>query len=69
MDASLEKEISKYAVPTIGNRPKLMNDNNVKSIYFRETPTVIFINRSNRENGNIQKESLDTLIYRFQIQC
>ena len=34
--------LQKYSNHAIGNRPKAVNDNNVKSIYFRETPTVIF---------------------------
>ena len=36
-----------YSVSVVGNRPKVVNDTNIKSIYFRETPTVIFINKSN----------------------
>lgn len=35
-------ELGKYSVKAIGNRPKSANDNTVKGIYFRETPTVIF---------------------------
>lgn len=41
-------KISDYAVSVIGNRPKVVNDTSVKSIYFRKTPTVIFINKSNQ---------------------
>jgi hypothetical protein len=26
----------------VGSRPKSINDSNVKSIYFRETPAVVF---------------------------
>jgi hypothetical protein len=26
----------------IGSRPKVVNDNNIKSIYFRETPGIIY---------------------------
>ena len=28
----------------IGNRPKAVNDKDVKAIYFRETPGVLFLN-------------------------
>ena len=35
-------ELMKYSNRAIGNRPKAVNDNNVKAIYFRETPNVIF---------------------------
>jgi hypothetical protein len=35
--------ISDYATYEIGNRPKAVNDTNIKSIYFKETPTVMYI--------------------------
>ena len=38
-----ESELQKYGNHIIGNRPKAINDTQVKSIYFRETPTVIFV--------------------------
>lgn len=44
-------DLSKYSVQAIGNRPKAVNDNNVKSIYFRETPTIIFIDPDKEEAG------------------
>ena len=34
--------LSQYDVKNIGARPKAINDSNVKSIYFRETPNVIY---------------------------
>lgn len=36
-------ELSEYSVSSVGDRPKAVNDNNVKAIYFRETPGVIFV--------------------------
>lgn len=36
-------ELQKFGCHSIGNRPKGINDNQVKAIYFRETPTVIFV--------------------------
>ena len=35
-------ELSQYSVRAIGARTKAVNENTVKSIYFRETPPVIF---------------------------
>ena len=35
-------ELAKYSVSNIGNRPKAIQDTNIKSIYFRETPQVVF---------------------------
>lgn len=39
----VQGELSQYSVKNIGIRPKAINDTNVKSIYFRETPDVIFV--------------------------
>lgn len=36
-------ELSQYSVSSIGDRPKAVNDKDVKAIYFRETPGVIFV--------------------------
>lgn len=36
-------DMGKYAVSAIGNRSKAINDDNVKAIYFEETPTVLFL--------------------------
>ena len=36
-------EISNCAVPLIGSRTKVVNDNDVKTIYYRDIPQVIFI--------------------------
>ena len=37
-----EGNINKYNVKNIGIRTKAINDSSIKSIYFRETPTVIY---------------------------
>ena len=39
---NLSSDLSQYDVKNIGARPKAINDTNVKSIYFRETPNVIY---------------------------
>ena len=36
-------DLYKYSVKEIGSRPKAINDSNVKSIYYRDVPNVIFI--------------------------
>lgn len=38
-----EGEIESYSVKRIGDRPKAVNDKDVKAIYFRETPGVLFL--------------------------
>lgn len=35
-------ELSQFNVQNVGRRPKVVNDSNVKSIYFRDTPDIIF---------------------------
>ena len=37
-------DIFKYSAKTVGNRPKAVNDEKVKAIYYRDTPSVIFVN-------------------------
>jgi hypothetical protein len=44
MDA--DGEMGKYAVSAIGNRPKAINDDKVKAIYFEQTPTVLFLTKN-----------------------
>ena len=39
----VEGELSQYSVKNVGPRTKAINDTNVKSIYFRETPSVVFV--------------------------
>jgi hypothetical protein len=36
-------DLDKYSVQNVGIRPKAENDTNVKAIYFRDTPNVIFV--------------------------
>lgn len=46
-----DSELSKYAISAIGDRPKVINDTNIKSIIYREIPNVLFL----------KKEDYDTL--------
>lgn len=39
-------ELNQFSCKAVGCRPKAVNDNNVKSIYFRETPNIIFASPS-----------------------
>ena len=49
-------ELQQFSVKVIGNRPKVVNDKDVKSIYFRETPSVIYLN-PNEELSEKEEES------------
>lgn len=42
-------ELSKYSVRAIGQRPKNVNNSNVRAIYYRGVPNLIFINRDDEE--------------------
>ena len=63
-----ETDISKFGVRNVGLRTKAVNDNNVKSIYFRETPQIVFTDGSDNPalmTGykfiQIPKEMIDTM--------
>ena len=47
-----ESELGKYKVCKVGDRAKAANDTNIKSIYFRDVPTVIFVD----QNSDIAEE-------------
>lgn len=38
-----DSELAQFSVPAVGSRPKSVNDSKVTSIYFKETPSIIFI--------------------------
>lgn len=37
-----EGEISQYSIPAIGDRAKVVNDKSIKSVYFKDTPLIIY---------------------------
>ena len=43
-------ELQNFNVQSVGSRSKAINDTSIKSIYFRETPTVIFTDNITEEN-------------------
>ena len=45
-----DSALSQYDVKNIGCRPKSINDSSVKAIYFRETPSVLFIDSTKEED-------------------
>ena len=44
-----DSEIGSFSIEAIGDRPKVVNDNNVKSIYYRNVPDLIFTTDLNNE--------------------
>lgn len=43
-----DSDFGKYAISAIGDRVKAINDDKVNSIYYKETPTVLFLTNSER---------------------
>jgi hypothetical protein len=39
-----DSELGKYGIDVIGDRPKVINNSKISSIYFRNVPQVIFTN-------------------------
>jgi hypothetical protein len=38
----VDGELNQFSIPAVGDRPKVVNDKDVKAIYYMETPNVIF---------------------------
>ena len=51
-------ELSQYGANRIGDRTKAEKDDKVKSIYFRDTPTVIFVDENETQDEIYQKKLL-----------
>ena len=49
-----EGELSQYSVKNVGCRPKAINDSNVKAIYFREIPNVLFTTNYEEDSSKNQ---------------
>ena len=47
-------DIMKYSVPVIGSRTKVINDKDVKTIYYKEIPTTIFMTKDQFNNYDSQ---------------
>lgn len=67
-----EGDLGGYSVKKVGARSKVINETSVKSIYFRETPEVLFIVSPKETLGEIQmaympiwiQDSMEGLFYR-----
>ena len=66
LEATTDSALGKYSVQNIGARTKPINDTNIKSIYFRETPGVIFVEDITQADGGagyryVQVPNIDTM--------
>ena len=62
----MDGELDKYSCKKIGFRPKAVNDDGVKSIYFRDTPMIIFAKNTHdleRKSGYryFQTQDIETM--------
>jgi len=49
-----ESELGKYSVSMIGDRTKVINDNTITAIYFREVPNLIFTTYEDYKKNNLK---------------
>ena len=57
----LSSYLNKYAVELIGRRTKVVKDSNIKAIFFRETPNILFLNPNDAESYRDTQLSYDKL--------
>ena len=50
-------ELGKYSISSIGDRPKVVNNNNIKALIYREIPNVLFLNKEDFEDLKNNKEA------------
>lgn len=53
MDANYS-DLGQFSVKAIGDRTKVVNDNSIRSIYFREVPNLIFATQKDWENSDLK---------------
>ncbi len=49
-----DNELRQYSVKTVGDRPKAVNETTVKSIYYRDTPKIIFTTQDQLETERLK---------------
>ena len=64
----LKGEISNYNVEKIGARTKVVNENSVKSIYFKETPEILFIIPGKDNINNINQSAYSIIQIQENLQ-
>lgn len=63
-------ELNKYSVTAVGDRVKSTNDNKIKSVYYKETPNVLFSNdiqHMERQDGYTYVQYQDSMSGLFSI--
>ena len=54
--------LAQYSVKTIGDRTKVVNDNTVKTIYYRETPNILFSKETTNNNAEFTELKINDQI-------
>lgn len=60
LDLDASPEVEKFSVKNIGDRPKVVNDNTVTAIYYKQVPTVLFITKEEYDQIASPLEGLQT---------
>ena len=60
LDLDASPEIEKFSVRNIGDRPKVVNDNTVTAIYYKQVPTVLFVTKEEYDQIASPLEGLQT---------
>lgn len=55
--------LQKYSISAIGSRPKVINDTKVKSIVYKEVPTLIYISQEQYDQLKMANQLLDGYTY------
>lgn len=60
LDLDASPEVEKFSVKNIGDRPKVVNDNMVTAIYYKQVPTVLFVTKEEYDQIASPLEGLQT---------
>jgi hypothetical protein len=60
-----EENVGQYKISNIGNRAKVVNDSTVKAIYYKDTPTALFLTNEEYNELVATNEIADKTGYTF----
>lgn len=60
LDLDASPDVEKFSIKNIGDRPKVVNDNTVTAIYYKQVPTVLFVTKEEYDQIASPLEGLQT---------
>lgn len=63
LDVKDEANLNKFAVNVIGSRAKAVNDSNIKAIYYKEVPTLIFTTYKDYQTSDLKNKKGYTPVF------